>query len=81
MKLIEAVKIQAGCELDSELRNLTVKKKKWLADIIEERVPSGLATIDDWNELLWHFMGAAPESNNKLAKKKLLCYLRHDEAE
>lgn len=79
MKLIEAVKVQAGCELDSELKNLSVEKKMWLAKIIEERVPSGLATIDDWNELLWHFMGASPESNNKIAKKKLLDYLRGEE--
>lgn len=79
MRLIEAVKVQAGCELDSELRNLSIEKKKWIADLIEERVPSGLATIDEWNELLLHFMGGIPETDNKIAKKKILCYLRGEE--
>ena len=78
MRLIAAVKVQAGCELDSELKNLSIEKKKRLADLIEERVPSGLATIDEWNELLFHFMGASPETDSNIAKKKLLTYLRFD---
>ena len=76
MKLIAAIKVQAGCELDSELKDLPIEKKKRLADLIEERVPSGLATIDEWNEVISCFTDNAHASDNKRAKKKLLEILR-----
>lgn len=79
MKLIAAIMVQAGCELDSELKKLPIEKKKRLADLIEERVPSGLATIDEWNEVISCFAESAHASDNKRAKKKLLSILRGEE--
>ena len=76
MKLIAAIKVQVGCEVDSELKDLPIEKKKRLADLIEERVPSGLATIDEWNEVISCFTDTAHTSDNKRAKKKLLDILR-----
>ena len=78
MRLIEAVKVQAHCELDSELKLLPLDKKKRLADLIEERVPSGLAHIDEWNEVISCFVDAKPEKDNKKAKEKLLSILREE---
>lgn len=79
MKLIAAIMVQAGCELDSELKNIPIEKKKRLADLIEERVPSGLATIDEWNEVISCFAENVHVSDNKRAKKKLLNILRGEE--
>ena len=79
MRLITAIRVQTQCELDSELKDLSVEKKKRLARLIEERVPSGLASIEEWNELLKLFMDAPAETENKVAKKKLLSYLRGEE--
>lgn len=76
MRLISAIKIQAGCELDSELKNLPEEKKKRIARLVEERVPSGLAPIDEWNEVISCFTDSEPETDNKKAKKKLLNILR-----
>lgn len=78
MRLIEALKIQAQCEQKDELKDLSVEKKKRLAKLVEERVPSGLASIEEWNELLSVFMDAPSEKDNEIAKKKLLCYLRDE---
>lgn len=79
MRLISAIKIQAQCEKNSDLKNLSAEKKKRLAKLVEERVPSGLASIEEWNELLMVFMDAPPENENKIAKKKLICYLLGEE--
>lgn len=78
MRLITAVKIQAQCELDDELRELSSEKKKRMAKLIEERVPSGLATIEEWNEVISCFVESKPETDNKRAKQKLLAILRED---
>ncbi len=78
MRLITAVKIQAGCEQDSELKNLSTEKKKRLANLIEERVPSGLAPLEEWNEVISCFEDAKPEKDNKKAKRKLLSLLREE---
>ena len=78
MRLISAVKVQAGCELDCELKNLSTEKKKRLAHLIEERVPSGLAPIEDWNEVISCFIDAEPETDSKKAKAKLLSILREE---
>lgn len=78
MRLIEALKIQAQCEKEDELKNLSEEKKKRLAKLVEERVPSGLAPIEEWNELLSIFMDAPWEKDNEIAKKKLLSYLRNE---
>ena len=75
MRLITAIKIQAQCELDSELKNLPAEKKKRLAKLVDERVPSGLAPIDEWNEVISCFVDAKPEQDNKKAKSKLLAIL------
>ena len=79
MGLINAIKVQAHCELDSELKILPKDKKKRLADLIEERVPSGLATIEEWNEVISCFVDAEPETDNKKAKDKLLSILRDED--
>ena len=79
MELLDAVLIVTKCESVEQLKNLSTERKRKLAHSLEERVPSGLASIEEWNELLMIFMDAPPEKENKAAKKKLLCYLR-DEA-
>ena len=79
MRLINALKVQARCEQDSELKNLPEEKKKRLAKLIEERVPSGLAPIEDWNEVISCFVDAEPETDNKKAKSKLLAILRGED--
>ena len=79
MELLGAVLIVAKCENAEQLKNLSTERKRKLADSLEERVPSGLASIEEWNELLKLFMDAPPETENKIAKKKLLCFLRGEE--
>ena len=79
MELLGAVLIVTKCENAEQLKNLSAERKKKLADSLEERVPSGLASIEEWNELLKLFMDAPPESENRVAKKKLLCFLRGEE--
>ena len=78
MELLNAVLIVTKCENTEQLKNLSTEQKQKLADSIEERVPSGLASIEEWNELLMIFMDASPEKENKSAKKKLLSYLRNE---
>lgn len=79
MELLGAVLIVTKCESVEQLKNLSTKRKRNLADSLEERVPSGLASIEEWNELLKIFMDAPPEKENTIAKKKLLCFLRGEE--
>ena len=81
MELLNAILIVTKCENAEQLKNLSPERKFNLAHALEERVPSGLAPIEEWNELLMLFMDAPPESENKTAKKKLLCYLRGEEYE
>ena len=76
MELLDAVLIVTKCESVEQLKNLSTERKRNLADSLGERVPSGLASIEEWNELLKIFMDAPPEKENTIAKKKLLCYLR-----
>lgn len=76
MRLISAIKIQAQCERDSELKNLPNEKKIRIAKLVEERVPSGLATIEEWNEVISCFVDEEPETDKKRAKGKLLSILR-----
>ena len=78
MELLGAVLIVTKCENAEQLKNLSTERKQKLADSLEERVPSGLASIEEWNELLMLFMDAPPETENKTAKRKLLSYLRND---
>ena len=79
MELLNAVLIVTKCENAEQLKNLSTERKRKLAHSLEERVPSGLASIEEWNELLKLFMDAPPESEKKIAKKKLLCFLRGEE--
>ena len=79
MELLGAVLIVTKCESVEQLKNLSTERKRNLADSLEERVPSGLASIEEWNELLSIFMDAPAEKENKTAKKKLLSYLRNEE--
>ena len=76
MELLNAVLIVTKCESVEQLKNLSTERKRNLADSLGERVPSALASIEEWNELLKIFMDAPPEKENKTAKKKLLNYLR-----
>ena len=76
MELLDAVLIVTKCKDTEELKNLSTERKRNIADALDERVPSGLASIEDWNELLMVFMDAPPEKEKRTAKKKLLCYLR-----
>lgn len=79
MELLNAILIVTKCERAEQLKDLSPERKCKLAHSLEERVPSGLASIEEWNELLMLFVDAPPESENKIAKKKLLCYLRGEE--
>ncbi len=76
MRLITAIKIQAECETDMDLKNISSERKRWLADIIDKTVPDALATIDEWNEVIFCFEAETSETDNKKAKKKLLSILR-----
>ena len=76
MELLNAVLIVTKCENAEQLKNLSTERKRKLAHSLEERVPSGLASIEEWNELRMIFMDAPPEEENKIAKRKLLSYLR-----
>ena len=76
MELLGAVLVVTKCENAEQLKNLSAERKSKLADSLEERVPSSLASIEEWNELLSIFMNAPAEKENKTAKKKLLSYLR-----
>ena len=76
MELLDAILTVTKCESAEQLKNLSPERKFLLAQALEERVPSGLASIDEWNELLMLFMGGPPSSNNKSAKKRLISYLR-----
>lgn len=78
MELLNAVLIVTKCENAEQLKNLSTERKRKLADSLEKRVPSGLASVEEWNELLMIFMDAPPEKENKAAKKKLLGYLRNE---
>ncbi len=81
MELLDAVLTVTKCEHVEQLRGLSSERKLHLAHSIEERVPSGLASIDEWNELLMIFADAPPEKENKIAKRKLLSYLRGEKYE
>ncbi len=74
MKLLDTILTVTMCEHSEQLKDLSPERKRKLADSLEERVPSGLASIEKWNELLMIFMGAPAESE-KIAKK-LLDFLR-----
>ena len=78
MKLLNAIKIQLGCILNSEPKTLSAENKKRLAKLVEERVPSGLAPIEEWNEVLKVIVNAPPEHDNEKAKQKLLTLLLID---
>ena len=79
MRLISAVKVQARCDKDSELKSLPSEKKQRLANLLEERVPSGLAPLEEWNEVISCFTETEPETDNKKAKTKLLSILREEQ--
>lgn len=79
MELLNAVMIITKCEHTAQLKDLPPEARQRLANSLDEFVPSDLATIEEWNELLVCFMDAPPESDNKIAKEKLLCFLRGNE--
>ena len=76
MELIEAILIVTKCNNVKELRDLSKETKEHLAHLLEERVPSGLATIEEWNEVLFRLDGAPPEFESKKAKNKILNILK-----
>ena len=79
MELLDAILTVTKCDSAEQLKNLSPERKVKLAHSLKERVPSGLASIEEWNELLKLFMDAPPEIENKIAKKKLLWFLRGEE--
>ena len=76
MELLSTILILTKCKSEEQLKNLAPDRKQRLARALAERVPSDLASIQEWNELLKVFMDAPPEQDNKIAKDKLLCFLR-----
>ena len=78
MELLDAILTVTKCECAEQLKDLPPERKVKLAASLEERVPSGLASIEEWNELLMIFTDDSPEKENKSAKKKLLSYLRNE---
>ncbi len=79
MELLNAILIVTECERAEQLKNLSQEKRLKLARSLKERVPSGLASIEEWNELLMLFTGEGSEKDNEVAKNKVLCYLRSEE--
>lgn len=79
MELLSAIMIQAKCETKDELRRMPPEQKARMAKLIEERVPSGLASLEEWNEVISCFVESEPEIDNKKAKMKLLAILRGEE--
>lgn len=75
MQLLNAILIVTKCSDVEQLKSLPPERKKWLAQALDERVPSDMATIEEWNEVLMLFMDTDSESDNKTAKKKLLGFL------
>lgn len=79
MELLSAILLVTKCENAEKLKALSQERKEKLAASLEERVPSGLATIEEWNELLTVFTGEGHENDKKTAKQKLLAHLRGEE--
>lgn len=79
MKLLNAILTVTKCESAEQLEELSPEVKRKPSHSLEERIPSDLASIGEWNELLMLFMGVPLESKNKIAKRKPLCYLRGKE--
>ncbi len=79
MELLDAILTVTKCERAEQLKNLSSERKLKLAHSLEERVPSGLASIEEWNEVISCFVDAKAEKNNKKAKLKLLSILRKDD--
>lgn len=78
MELLDAILVVTKCKCADELKNLTPERKLMLAQLLEERVPSGLAPIEEWNELLILFTDESPASDNKVAKERLISFLRSE---
>lgn len=79
MELLDAILIVTKCECAEQLKDLSPERKLKLAHSLEQRVPSGLAPIEEWNEVISCFVDAKPETDNKKAKRKLLSILRGEE--
>ncbi len=78
MELLDAILVVTKCKCADELKNLTQERKLTLAQLLEERVPNGLAPIEEWNELLSLFTDESPASDNKVAKERLISFLRSE---
>ena len=76
MELLDAILTVTQCEHVEQLKDLSPERKRMLAHSLEERVPSGLAPIEEWNEVISCFVHAEPETDNRKAKRKLLSILR-----
>ncbi|MBE7011544.1 MAG: hypothetical protein E7415_02600 [Ruminococcaceae bacterium] len=71
MELLNAVLIVTECESTEQLKKLSPERKRKLADSLEERVPTGLASIEEWNELLMIFMNTlSPAKTNLLPNQQ-----------
>lgn len=81
MELLDAIMTVTKCERVEQLRELTPERRERLAESIEVRVPSGLATLEEWNEVLTLFTNIPPEASQKEAKQKLIRYLRGDRSD
>ncbi len=79
MELLDAILTVTKCENAEQLKDLTPERKLRLAHSLEERVPSDLASVEEWNEVISCFVDAKPEKNSKKAKRKLLSILRAEE--
>ena len=78
MNLLDAILIFTKCKSIEELQDLSVDARKKLAQSIEKRVGSGLATIEEWNKVISCFADAQPQTDNAAAKSKLLEILREE---
>ncbi len=79
MRLLEAIAIQMNCKNILELKNLSQDCRTRLAVLLEERVPAGLADIEEWNEVLGFFFGTK-SINSEKAKQELLLLLKDAQA-
>lgn len=69
--LLDLLSIQMKCEYLSDLRFLSPKQRRYLAQRLDRLTPRE-EDIQDWNDALNYLTGAPPESTAQAAKAKLV---------
>lgn len=69
--LLDLLSIQMKCEYLSDLRFLSPKQRRYLAQRLDRLTPRE-EDIQDWNDALNYLTGAPPERTAQAAKAKLV---------